>query len=184
MRAPERSSRVDRSSRDEGLQLRRRARRATAARARRRRLEIDAEILRRVAPQPRDRRVSQGVGGLEARPLGGPWASLRRRSASRPFLTSPGASRRRRRPPASQLSAGNPSDSSVRPIESTLGRASGNSSTVAIWLSASGCRPSFESASACSRSGRARCAYSARRRLIASFSLSMRWRVFTSCSEA
>ena len=33
-----------------------------------------------------------------------------------------------------ELSAVKPSDSSVRPIESTFGWASGNSSTVAIWL--------------------------------------------------
>ncbi len=55
-------------------------------------------------------------------------------------------------PPASAagvaLSFRNPSDSSVRPIESTLGWASGNSPTVAIWLSANASMPSFESASA------------------------------------
>ena len=43
-----------------------------------------------------------------------------------------------------ELSAVNPSDSRVRPIESILGWASANSPTVAIWLNASGCRESFE----------------------------------------
>ena len=150
--------------------------------AARRRLQIDAEILRHVAAEERDHRARQASHAPRP-PCGARTCVVRRlrhghlNGGVAPPATVPGGrggvvlhEAEQFQRAADRIDLGLWLRAARRPLRSGQ--------------SASGCMPSFESASACSRSGRARWAYSARRRLMASFSLAMRWRVFTSCSEA
>ena len=106
---------------NERLQIRQGHQRAqrSARRVRRRRLEIDAEILRHVAMEQRDCRAGEGSqapcrpGPLEALVSGRSFHGHLAGGVAPPSATAAAA--------GVALSFMNPSDSSVRPIELTFG---------------------------------------------------------------